>query len=98
MIRHIVLFRLRPEISAGQLDELMDALRALKDTIPEIRSFEVARDEIGSERSASFGILSSFDDFDALRRYQQHPDHQELLSRILLFCEWVRAWDYTLDG
>lgn len=96
MVRHIVLFGVRPDVSIAQADELIESIRALNTVIPEIRFFEVERDEIGSERSATFGVLSHFDDMDALQRYRDHPDHQAVLVKIGELTEWVKAWDYTV--
>jgi hypothetical protein len=97
MLIHIVLFRMRPEVSDGELEACMAGLRALSEIIPEIRSFEVRRDELGGERSTSFGIFSAFDDVAALRRYQQHPAHQEAAARPIGLSEWVKTWDYTVE-
>lgn len=96
MVRHIVFFGLRPDVAEAQRNELMESLRGLKAVIPEIRHIEVMPDEIGGERSATFGLLSEFDDYEAMRRYQQHPDHQAAASNVFAHCEWVKAWDYTV--
>ncbi len=96
MIRHIVLFGVHPHISDAECDAVLDALRALPDAIPEIRLYEVARDEVGGARSATFGVLSHFDDFAALDRYRNHPDHQAVLVRLNEISAWIKAWDYTV--
>lgn len=96
MVRHIVLFGVRPDVSTAQADELIESIRALNTVIPEIRFFEVERDEIGAERSATFGVLSHFDNMDALQTYRDHPDHQAVLVKIRELTEWVKAWDYTV--
>ncbi|NJN67650.1 MAG: Dabb family protein [Chloroflexaceae bacterium] len=97
MIRHMVLFRRHPDASDHQIAALLAMLRKLPETIPEIRSFEVANDEVGSDRSATFGLLSHFDDMAALRRYQEHPDHQAVVAHIRVLTEWSRTWDYTVE-
>jgi NAD-dependent DNA ligase len=98
MIRHIVLFGKRPDVSDDQIDALIDSLRALEGIIPEIRFYEVVRDEIGAERSATFGVFSHFDDYDALQRYRDHPDHQNVLATIRELTEWSKAWDFTIPA
>lgn len=98
MIRHIVLFRMRSDASEEQTEQLMQDIRALPDVISEVRFFEVERDEIGNERSATFGLLSHFDDMEALQRYRDHPDHQAVLEKIRALTEWTRAWDYTIPA
>lgn len=95
MVVHIVLFRLRPDVTPTQRETFITQLRGLLGHIPELRSMDVAEDEVGSERSATFGLYSTFDDMDGLRRYQQHPDHQAVAAPIVAACEWVKSWDYT---
>lgn len=96
MIRHIVLFGCREEVEREQIDELIAALQRLPTVIPEIRRYEVRYDEVGGERSATFGLLSEFDDWDALQRYREHPDHQAVLTTIRALTSWTKAWDYTV--
>lgn len=96
MIRHIVLFGRRKEVSDQQIEDLVTALNRLPATIPEIQRYEVRYDEVGGERSATFGLLSEFDDLEALQRYRDHPDHQAVLKTIRELTEWTKAWDYTV--
>jgi quinol monooxygenase YgiN len=98
MIRHVVLFGVRSDVSTAEVDDLIAAIRALEGVIPEIRFFEVMRDEIGAERSATFGLISHFDDMDALQRYRDHPKHQEVLVTIRTLTDWTKAWDYTIPS
>jgi NAD-dependent DNA ligase len=97
MIRHIVLLRRHPEATDAQIEDLVAALRRLPETIPEIRSYDVQYDEVGGERSATFGLISHFDNLEALRCYQAHPDHQAVLATIRAVTEWSKVWDYTVD-
>jgi hypothetical protein len=97
MLIHIVLFRMRPEVSDAEVEACMAGLQGLAQVIPEIRSFEVRRDEVAGERSTTFGIFSAFDDLEALGRYQQHPAHKEAAARPIGQSEWVKTWDYTVE-
>lgn len=96
MICHIVLFGVRSEVSEAERESVITTMRALPHTIPEIRRYEVMYDEVGSGRSASFGVLSHFDDFAALQRYRIHPDHQAVLVQLETISEWIKSWDYTI--
>lgn len=98
MIRHIVLLHRHPDATDAQIEELVAALRRLPAAIPEIHSYEVHYDEVGGERSATFGLISHFDDMEALRRYQAHPDHQAVLATIRAVTAWTRVWDYTVES
>ncbi|NJP04907.1 MAG: Dabb family protein [Chloroflexaceae bacterium] len=98
MICHVVLFGIRADVPQTAIDERIAALQGLTAIIPEIRSMTVARDEIGSERSATFGLISTFDTLEALRTYQQHPQHQAVAAQTFALSEWVKAWDFTTDA
>ncbi len=96
MLRHIVLIRARADVPDSDIEAVMAAIRALRNTIADVRLMEVARDENGGERSATFGLVSHFDDMAALERYRVHPVHQEVLARLRAMAEWIKAWDYTI--
>lgn len=79
MIKHIVLFQLKPELTLEQRQEVMlnfkagiDALPAI---IPEIRSIEV---NFNSNPAEAWHICleSTFDSLEALDAYANHPDHK----------------------
>jgi hypothetical protein len=84
MIRHVVMW-VFPEESAGRAREdnvlrAFELLRALPDAIPVIRQFDVATDQLGGEKQAHLMLDSTFDDWDALETYQQHPAHLEVVA------------------
>ncbi len=82
MIQHIVLFRLKEGIDEDTLAQHMADFESLVDEIPDIEQIEVRRDIVGRPVSCHFGLVSQFTDMDALRRYQQHPEHVEALDRL----------------
>ena len=48
-----------------------------------------------SERSFDFALVSSFADMDALKRYNDHPDHQSVLAIGRNIIEKALAVDYV---
>ena len=84
MIRHIVLWRFAEEAGGKARDEnLSEAqarLQALPRMIPELRELEIHRGLILGDRSFDLALLSSFDSRQALRAYQDHPAHQEVVA------------------
>jgi hypothetical protein len=84
MIRHIVLWRFAEEAMGKARDEnLSEAaarLQALPRMIPELRELEIHRGLILGDRSFDLVLLSSFDSRQALRAYQDHPAHQEVVA------------------
>jgi len=87
MLRHVVLIRLVEDDPERPLDasadELVAALRALPDRIPEIRSYEVGRDLGLAPTNAHVAIVAEFDDAEALAAYREHPAHVDVLERLI---------------
>lgn len=95
MIRHLVLFKLNdgverddPRVVAG-----VEAFRALGGLIEELRSWELGWNISPRPIAYDFAINSAVDDADALKRYLEHPAHQEGVALWREFATWVIA-DY----
>lgn len=96
MIKHVVLFKFKPETTEAEIKQLADAFSDLPDTIEEIREFVFGADVIRSERSYDFGLVSLFDDLAALNRYQVHPAHQAVVVHVKQISSAVVAVDFEL--
>jgi len=94
LIKHVVFFRFKPEISEAAREDFLALLRALPSQIPEIVAFEAGRDVVRSPRSFDLALVSSFADLAALDRYAKHERHQPVLTRAREICEQVAAVDY----
>ena len=95
MITHLVFFKFKPETNSAEIQQLADGLGGLPQKIEEIREFRFGPDMIRSERSYDFGLVSSFDDLDALQRYQVHPDHQKVVAHVKAISSSVVAVDFA---
>jgi hypothetical protein len=83
MIRHLVLFKLKDFSSAEDKRKAVETVKAelvkLKDKITVIREFEVGIN-VGENPSAfDVSILSSFNSWEDLLIYQDHPVHQAFI-------------------
>ncbi len=96
MITHIVLFKFKPEASETEIQELAEGLGGLPQLIEEIREYRFGTDVVRSERSYDFGLVSSFEDFDALQRYNVHPAHQKVVALVKAMASHVVTVDF--DG
>ena len=94
MLKHVVLFKFKPETTAADIDKLATGLGSLPEIITEIREFVFGRDVVRSERSYDFGLVSSFDDRAALDAYAIHPDHQLVVTHVKQICSSVVAIDF----
>ncbi len=96
MIRHLIFLKFKPETTENNIKAIEAGLAALPAAIPEIESFEFGRDLVHSERSFDFALVSRFRDLDALKRYQLHPAHQEILVQVRAACAHILAVDYQV--
>ena len=95
MVKHIVLFKFKPETTAVQRKELVDALNALPPLISEIKKWKVVHTLPG--RPARFhhiALFSEFEDVAAVDRYIAHPDHQKVVPLVDKYCETRANFDY----
>lgn len=75
MVKHIVMWRMKPEVTAAQVLELKEQLEALKGSIPEIVEIEVGIDYQRKEASSDVSLYSVFNSEADLGTYQVHPEH-----------------------
>jgi len=94
MLKHVVLFKFKPETTAAEIEQLAAGLGALPAVIEDIREFVFGRDVVKSERSYDFALVSSFDDLAAMQRYQVHPEHQKVVAIVKQICSGVVAADF----
>jgi hypothetical protein len=94
MLRHVVLFRMRPDVAQDAVNALVAGLRALDGQIAELRSLEVGVDVLRSKRTYDIALVSTFDDLEALARYSSHPAHLEVADEAKRLAESVVAVDF----
>ena len=83
VLRHIVLFSFRPDVSAAERAAILGAIRGLKADVPALRSLEMG--ENGSPARAqgyTHVLIETFDDRAGLSEYATHPAHVPVLERL----------------
>lgn len=77
MVRHVVVFKYKPEATEAQIQKITDAFRDLKDEIPGIVSFEhgVNNSPEGLNQDFTHVYLLTFEDTAARDAYLPHPAH-----------------------
>jgi hypothetical protein len=85
MIRHIVLIRFRPDISAPAIAAIFADLHAIKNVMAGVLSITSGRSESPEqiERGYLHGFVADFADWAALAAYQDHPDHKRVGAALL---------------
>ena len=95
MVKHVVLFKFKPETTQAQRQALADALNALPALISEIKGMKVAWTVSGrSARNAQLALFSEFESAATLDRYLAHPEHQKILPLVEAVSENRISFDY----
>lgn len=97
MLRHIVLFRRRPDVTKDPSREqaLVARMHRLGAQIPGIREWRVGVNELVRPISWDVVLESAVDDAAALDVYLFHPLHQALVTDLKPYFEWG-AVDYAV--
>ena len=94
MVKHVVLFKFKPETKDSDIVNVEKGLAGLPARISEIKSYEFGRDVVKSDRSYDFALVSEFDDIEALDRYRMHPYHMAVVNQLNMICDSIIAVDF----
>ena len=86
-VKHVVVFKYKATATAAQIEEVTQAFKALKNTIPGIVSFEYGVNNSPENLNKGFThiYLLTFKDAAARDQYLPHPEHKkfgELLGKL----------------
>ena len=103
MVSHIVLFRPRPSLTAGERQTLVAALRGAVEGIPQIRRATIGKrlllNRPGYETQMAehyeYSAILDFNSEADLRAYLDHPSHNELGKLLFTAADAVLAYDFT---
>ncbi|MDX8389214.1 MAG: Dabb family protein [Mariprofundaceae bacterium] len=93
MIIHSVMWRLCKDSKAVHAAKIKRDIDALVGVIPEIKTLMVAVNSVDSDHAADVVLYSTFDDWQALGRYQAHPEHQKVVEFVRSVVEERRVVD-----
>ena len=104
-LSHVVLMKLRPDLSAADRGSLVDAFdRAIRD-IPTVRDVRVGRRvrhgagyESATPDTADYLIVIDFDDLEGLQAYLRHPAHEALGARFNQSLNSALVYDFAVGG
>jgi len=101
MIKHVVMWRVRgtsSEERRDQAEKVRSALEALRGNIPGMSSLEVGLGAGGDEQFADVVLISTHEDWEALKAYQVHPAHLEAARVIADVRIERRVLDFEVIG
>ncbi|WP_425613990.1 GDSL-type esterase/lipase family protein [Anatilimnocola sp. NA78] len=99
LLRHVVLFKFKPEVTKEQVQEVVDAFAALAKKIAEIKDYEAGTDVSVEGKSEGFthGFVVTFADEKGRATYLPHPAHDEFvklvgprIDKVLVFDYWTK--------
>ena len=98
MIKHIVMWKFRPEAEGKSKRENMeivrDGLYALVPIIPEIKKMDVGFDLSGTDASADLCLITEFESLETLKIYAEHPEHLKVGGYVRKVVETRTVLDY----
>lgn len=97
MVEHIVLFKMKPESTPEQKDELIRRLRALEGKIEGIVSLSAGETFTDRHQGYTIGLVVRFVDKEALERYGPHPEHVPVKEYVAEVCDDLIAVDYEIS-
>jgi hypothetical protein len=80
MLQHYVFIKYRAGTSAAHVDGFSERMLALRTVIADILHLEIGRDILHDARSWDLVLIMRFASVEALRRYQQHPEHVKVMA------------------
>ncbi|MDR2928850.1 MAG: Dabb family protein [Cytophagaceae bacterium] len=99
MIKHIVLFKFKELLSqderVGKSNNIKLSLEALKDIIKPLRMIE-AGVNINPNENYDLALTTLFDNWDDLKFYAEHPEHQKVSVEIRKNMEQRACVDYEI--
>ena len=97
MIRHIVLFKIKPEFKE-EIPQLVKNFYGMKGKVEGLIDLEAGADILGSERSYDLALICTFADRAAFDAYQTHPAHLPVKKRMHEVREGSVACDFLIEA
>lgn len=95
MLKHVVFMKFKEGVTDAEIEDLARGLGGLPAKIPEIKEYAFGRDLLHTERSYDFALVSGFDNLDAMKRYQVHPEHQRVVEKVKKLSQNILAVDFN---
>ncbi len=93
MIRHVILFKFRPGVTACQIAAAEAELATLPAHVPQIAEWSAGPDVGGFDRNYDYVIVAGFATLDDYVAYRDDPYHQELIEAYMkpILADYVRV-------
>lgn len=100
MIRHIVMFKMNPDLSGEQkttaVARLKASIDAMEQAVPEVKYLQTGVNFNPRPQAFDLVLVSDFESEESLDIYRDHPQHQAVMNVIREVVEKVHVVDYYL--
>jgi hypothetical protein len=96
MIRHVVMFKLKPGVSEAQRDEWLEMSRRVHERIDLVRAYSIGEDLLHLPRSYDVAVVADFDSLDDVRAYADDPAHLSAVELSRSLSEHIASVDFEL--
>jgi len=96
VIRHVLLFKYRAEVTEDERNHWIDSMRRLADEIPVIRSLSIGPDVAHTQRSYDVALVVDFASLEDLHTYQRHPAHVAAAAVSRALAEHAASVDFEV--
>ncbi len=96
MIRHVVVFKLKPGVSEVRRDEWLEMSRRLHGRIELVRNFKIGVDLLRLPRSYDVAVVADFDSLEDVRAYAEHPAHLSAVELSRELSEHIVSVDFEV--
>lgn len=80
MIKHIVMWKFKDEVSEADKLEMKHQLESLKGVVPTLIDIEIGMDLVGKEASKDMVLYSEFASMEDLAAYAGHSEHLKVVE------------------
>jgi hypothetical protein len=84
MIRHVALFRWKPEASEEQKSRAAAEVDKLPSLVPSVLGFAAGADIGVNEGNFEFAVTADFEDERGYLAYRDDPGHREIVARYIV--------------
>lgn len=94
MIDHLVLFTVKDDASAEDVEDLLSSIRDLRGSVSNVIDLSVGEDFSGRGEPYTHGLFVRFQTADDLQAYMKHPEHQKVVEKLEATTEGRVVVDY----
>ena len=98
MVRHFGVFKFKPEITEGQIEECFRTMKAMVGQIPGLLDMEYGPYDgnEGMNEDFTHGFIMTFDSSESRDSYLPHPVHEKVKELVVPRLERVVVFDFVV--